>query len=523
MFAATGAAILVLALAAGVVDSVGDGQKGQPLKQLMPWYHTGDEIRSQMSDLLSSCAQLGIHAEMTDGGANLDVLHIKHKYSSTVAKALFVFGEHARELISPESALGLVDSLCGRGANAQFAEQTLKKGVEFIIVPNANPKSRKHVEDGYYCKRTNENGVDLNRNWGDAHRSKGADGGSEDNPGPHGFSEPETRALRDLVGQEEPDVYLTVHSGFYMLGSVYGYKHGAQPDEPLMDKVLKPISEKYCNNGCPYGGLADMLGYKAAGCDIDYIKENQGVKYAFAWEIYAGPSIRDNFISRGQAQATGGEMSEGAKLYFGIQALSFLQRQSGRALRGKMQARLTPLAEDEEDPNNCIEQFNPTTEQETKQVVSTWTGAYLDLASRIADWKASGEPEVDSNSTSASDAVGNNTGDSIVAKMMSITSPASPTTGPTLQSPAAPQQLELASTESDVKLAEAPAYDIPVQQSYMTPLLDLVPIVQAPPSDIETSTQTPVYNYVATSVHATSDEVDARAETAKMANLLSES
>ena len=36
------------------------------------------------------------------------------------------------------------------------------------MVINVNPKSRMEVENGNYCLRTNENGVDLNRNW-DAH------------------------------------------------------------------------------------------------------------------------------------------------------------------------------------------------------------------------------------------------------------------------------------------------------------------------------------------------------------------
>ena len=30
---------------------------------------------------------------------------------------------------------------------------------------NGNPISRKKVENGDVCLRTNENGVDLNRNW----------------------------------------------------------------------------------------------------------------------------------------------------------------------------------------------------------------------------------------------------------------------------------------------------------------------------------------------------------------------
>ena len=36
---------------------------------------------------------------------------------------------------------------------------------EIWVIVNGNPTSRAKVEDGDTCLRTNENGVDLNRNW----------------------------------------------------------------------------------------------------------------------------------------------------------------------------------------------------------------------------------------------------------------------------------------------------------------------------------------------------------------------
>merc|ERR1719378_937711 len=38
--------------------------------------------------------------------------------------------------------------------------------------------------------------------------------------------------------------------------------------------------------------------------------------------------------------------------------------------------------ESEQDWNSCIEQFNPRTAEETRQV-ENWTGAYLDLAESV--------------------------------------------------------------------------------------------------------------------------------------------
>jgi len=254
-----------------------------------------------------------------------------------------------------------------------------------VIVPNANPRGRKIVEEGYYCKRTNENGVDLNRNWGDDHRN-GASQGDEANPGPEGFSENETRALRDLVDHEKPDIYLSVHSGFYVLGATPGYKNGEPGDEAVVAEVLKPISDKYCGGHCPYGGLRDLLGYNVAGCDIDYVHDHSGVPYAFTWEIYNGISddaaLLQRFASRTHRDAT-------------------------RSLRGRANAELSAATgnpEDDQDPQNCIQQFLPKTEAKTKEVVNIWTEAFLDLASSIVDRKkraackaaqANGSPLVD--------------------------------------------------------------------------------------------------------------------------------
>lgn len=109
-------------------------------------------------------------------------------------------------------------------------------------MPDANPPGRKQLLEGLYCKRTNENGVDINRNWGDEHRNSTTEG-DEAYPGSEGFSEPETQALRDLVDAEKPDVFLSVHSGSYLLGAFPGYGPSPSENQGTLDHVLKPISD----------------------------------------------------------------------------------------------------------------------------------------------------------------------------------------------------------------------------------------------------------------------------------------
>ena len=98
------------------------------------------------------------------------VVHINNKNSivpdDKKQKVFIVFGEHARELISPETGLQLVNILCKNKnvSDKRNIDDLLEKN-NFALIINANPNGRRSVELGNYCKRTNENNVDLNRNW----------------------------------------------------------------------------------------------------------------------------------------------------------------------------------------------------------------------------------------------------------------------------------------------------------------------------------------------------------------------
>jgi len=350
-----------------------DGLKyGAPVSELMPWYKSGDEIHEAYHALAGNCP--GAEAELTtefDGELGLDVFKV-HRSSSTKpkTKAMFVFGEHARELISPESGLNFAQKLCSQDP----AADALLNDVEFTLIPNANPIARKQVEKGAYCKRTNENGVDLNRNWGSTNRDESLAGsGDETDPGPTGFSEKETTLLKSLVDTIRPDIYLSIHSGAYLLGEPYGYTQDKSPKEvQAMAEVLDPISKKYCNGQCPYGGLAKMIDYANGGCDIDYVYEKTGSPYVFTWEIYTGDRFRQEYVDKAQDQQNslakpGGETQQ-----------SFLQRD--RSSKKKVEER---EPEKDEEFKDCISQFLPITQTGTQLVVDNWSNAYLELCGEV--------------------------------------------------------------------------------------------------------------------------------------------
>lgn len=359
---------LVVALWIGCVSSVTvtTGQRSAPIKKRLPWFHTTQEVHEAMVGATKSCP--GAKVELRSRpftsargeASQLDVVHIRRPNTDHVTKALIVFGEHARELVTVESALDLVRSVCGEGPNAEAASHLLDS-VELVLVPNANPLSREQVENGMYCKRTNEDGVDLNRNWGDRHRDERfikRMHGEEVDPGPHGFSEPETKVLRDLVDEERPDIYLSVHSGAHLLGIPFGYSSSAKPENAAdMLAILQPISEKHCNGACPYGNLAQLVGYENGGCDIDYVQEQYHTPYVFTWEIYSAPTSSLSLV-----QLRGSTVRQQLRTHQHLQS---------------------HLPENKQDPETCIGHFNPLTEVETRSVLENWTGAYLELCKLV--------------------------------------------------------------------------------------------------------------------------------------------
>merc|ERR1719394_2330841 len=162
-------ATLVAASSAMVATGVsnlrmGGRVKSRTMKELHPYYHSTDDIHSELQRLANSCPGLSLQTVGDASDRGIDVATMRAPGSSPVNKNFLLFGEHSRELISPESGLHLLKSLCGETGLAERAKQVLQNS-EFMIVVNGNAASRERVEQGDFCLRTNPDGVDLNRNW----------------------------------------------------------------------------------------------------------------------------------------------------------------------------------------------------------------------------------------------------------------------------------------------------------------------------------------------------------------------
>jgi carboxypeptidase T len=158
-------------------------------------------------------------------------------------EVLFLCGQHAREHLTVEMCLYLLDEL----TSAYGSDPAVVAAVnsrEVYLVFNLNPDGSEYdiATGSYRSWRKNRQpnsgssyvGTDLNRNWG---YRWGCCGGSSGNPssstyrGPSAFSAPETRALRDFVasrvvgGVQQLRTSIDFHTYSELVLWPYGYTY----------------------------------------------------------------------------------------------------------------------------------------------------------------------------------------------------------------------------------------------------------------------------------------------------------
>lgn len=140
---------------------------------------------------------------------------------------LFNAAHHAREVMTPEIAIDIIDRLTtGYGVDADMTRRV--NDYQILVVPIVNPDGvqRVHATDDFWRKNVRDNdsngtinssdGVDLNRNyeWGFGNQCQGSSAtiSSETYRGPSEGSEPETKALLDLGRKYQPVFDVEYHS-----------------------------------------------------------------------------------------------------------------------------------------------------------------------------------------------------------------------------------------------------------------------------------------------------------------------
>lgn len=175
-------------------------------------------------------------------------------------ETLFLGGQHAREWIGVEVPFLIAHYLAQHYETTERIKRLIDN-LEIWIVPMVNPDGHEYTRSDpcptapeQLCRLWRKNrrdlgnglfGVDLNRNWGFQWGSRA--GGSR-NPqsityrGPEPFSEPEIRAIRDLVLSRRFRAFIDYHSFSQLIGWPWGYTFDP-PIPPSEEKRFDPPSD----------------------------------------------------------------------------------------------------------------------------------------------------------------------------------------------------------------------------------------------------------------------------------------
>jgi len=354
------------------------------MMKLHPYFHSTDAIHEEIVQLATRCPGMTLETKTADT-RSIDSITIKAPGTNPISKNFMLFGEHARELISPESGLHFIKTLCGEAGNKERAKKILQDS-EFQIVVNGNPASRKKVEQGDFCLRVNPNGVDLNRNWNEEWKPVASFDTADTNPGPSPFSEAETQVFKDLVTAYKPTNFLTVHSGtkgMYMPWA-YDMHHLANRNQEKMMNILKKLDKDHCE--CPFGAAGREVGYSCPGTCLDWVYDKLQTPYAFAFEIYTNPDM-DEFLKERWTEKMQDEKASFLQLSSTLAHKHFndvFQQCPSDFVQLKSESKRAQMT-----PDDCFANFNPDTQERYDTTVENWSEAYLDMAEMVVrDLKA---------------------------------------------------------------------------------------------------------------------------------------
>ncbi|GAB4818297.1 hypothetical protein N2152v2_005343 [Parachlorella kessleri] len=270
-------------------------------------YHTKDGVFKAFKSTVSQCSSFMKITKYNEGNAeystDVSVVTVEpgglSEDQSSKIRVLLDFGEHGRELVSPEIALRLLSVLCSGGdelaalagrAGVELGElQRVLNHTVLEVVPMENVHGREKVEGGALCERKNGRGVDPNRNWGVhwGHKEPDYDP-AEEFPGTAPFSEPEALVMRHLAESLRPHVWLNVHSGMEALFMPYDHQarvpDGASANATL--SLLGQLNTRVCGGRCAVGSGGKSVGYLAHGTATDYMYEELQVPISMTWEVY---------------------------------------------------------------------------------------------------------------------------------------------------------------------------------------------------------------------------------------------
>lgn len=201
---------------------------------------------------------------------------------------------HSREVMTSEIALDIVETLTQGYEKDARVRKWLDNNVIWIV-PMVNPDGNHRVWNGKTMWRKNAlggYGVDINRNypfeWNSCNGSSGSKS-SDTYRGPGPGSEPETKALMELVSRVKPKFNLSYHS----FSEIVIYPFGCNPKKipaehrQLYEGIGKELARKIVRDsgsGTYRAGTSYELLYDVDGGSVDWMYAKEKVM-AFVIEV----------------------------------------------------------------------------------------------------------------------------------------------------------------------------------------------------------------------------------------------
>ena len=273
-------------------------------------YHTVASLEEDMRRLAEEHAEI---AELHQIGRSVEgrpiwALRIGERRGSD-RKVAFLGCHHAREWISVEVPYLLAEHLL-TNSSAEPVQGLLQQG-EVWVAPMVNPDGHEHSRTVNRLWRKNRRrnrdgsiGVDPNRNygymWGTLDVSTSSHVPSDETyVGPRAFSEPEVRAVRNLMAREEFGGVLTYHSYSQLILYPWGYTSEPVEDEADL-REMRGLTEEMERlirsvHGETYTAQQASDLYPTAGDTTDWVYGEYDAP-AFTVELRPATALEGGFI-----------------------------------------------------------------------------------------------------------------------------------------------------------------------------------------------------------------------------------
>ena len=273
-------------------------------------YHTVQSLEADLRRLADDNPEI---VELHEIGRSVEnrplwALRIGERRGS--ADKVAVLGcHHAREWMSVEVPYRLAEHLVDN-ASAEPIRSWLQRG-EVWVAPMVNPDGHEHTRTQNRLWRKNRRrnpdgsiGVDPNRNygymWGVLNVNTSSHVPSDDTyVGPRAFSEPETRAVRNLVARELFGGVLTYHSYSQLILYPWGYTSSPVEDETDLG-TMRGLAQEMQRlirgvHGRTYTAQQASELYPTAGDTTDWVYGEYDVP-SFTVELRPATALEGGFI-----------------------------------------------------------------------------------------------------------------------------------------------------------------------------------------------------------------------------------